>query len=92
MKVLSSSSSSSLGVLTPGGATYDAYTLERWRDPVRSDEMLQQTPSEAGKPWAKILSVGTNMKQMVSGPDGNPKGLFTGMVNTNKHSIILSHL
>ncbi|XP_035687072.1 uncharacterized protein LOC118423138 [Branchiostoma floridae] len=40
--------------------------------------MMQQTPSRQGAPWDKVVSVGTNMKQMVSGPDGAPKAGFTG--------------
>ena len=41
--------------------------------------MQQQTPSEVGAPWNKITSLGTNMKQIVSGPEGNPHGTFTGI-------------
>ncbi|XP_066271208.1 uncharacterized protein [Branchiostoma lanceolatum] len=65
-------------VLSREGITYDAYTLDRWNATVRSDEMMQQTPSRQGAPWDKVVSVGTNMKQMVSGPDGAPKAAFTG--------------
>ena len=61
------------------GITYDAYTLERWSDPDRTDLMMQQTPSAIGAPWDKVTSVGTNMKQIVEGPDGNKKGVFTGI-------------
>ncbi|KAI8483574.1 hypothetical protein Bbelb_386670 [Branchiostoma belcheri] len=65
-------------VLSREGITYDAYTLDRWNATERSDEMMQQTPSRQGAPWDKVVSVGTNMKQMVSGPDGAPKASFTG--------------
>ena len=60
------------------GVTYDAYTLDRWSVAERSDEMQQQTPSRVGEPWIKVTSLGTNMKQIVSGPDGNPLGTFSG--------------
>lgn len=60
------------------GMVYDAYTLDRWYDPDRSDMMLQQSASIAGQSWNKIWSLGTNMKQMTSGPDGNKGGVFTG--------------
>ena len=59
------------------GIVYDAYTLDRWSDPDRSDLMLQQTPHRQGAPWDKVRSVGSNMKQMTSGPDGNPTAAFT---------------
>ena len=72
--------------MTNEGITYDAYTLERWSAPSRSDEMQQQTPSRVGAPWDKVTSLGTNMKQLVSGPDGNPTGDFTG------HSLVDSWL
>ena len=61
------------------GVAYDAYTLDRWSDPARSDEMLQQTPSEQGAPWNKLTSLGTNMRQVATGPDGNVFGTtYTG--------------
>ena len=65
--------------LTNEGVTYDAYTLDRWSEEERQETMEQQTPSEAGAPWNKVTSVGTNMRQMVMGPDGNPKAQFTGL-------------
>ena len=52
---------------------------DRWSDPDRSDLMLQQTPHRQGAPWDKVRSVGSNMKQMTTGPDGNPTAAFTGM-------------
>ncbi len=64
--------------LSQEGAVYDAYTLDRWSEPGRSDEMQQQTPSAIGAPYDKVTSVGTNMKQIISGPDGNMKATFTG--------------
>lgn len=60
------------------GITYDAYTLDRWNETSRSDEMQQQTPSALNAPWDKVTTLGTNMKQLVSGPDGNPTAEFTG--------------
>jgi len=65
-------------VMSNEGITYDAYTLDRWSVSTRSDEMQQQTPSRQGAPWDKVTSLGTNMKQLVSGPDGNPTAEFTG--------------
>ena len=67
--------------LESDGVTYDAYTLDRWSVPERSDEMQQQTPSAMGEPWNKVTSVGTNMKQIVSSPDGNPQGTFEGCLS-----------
>ncbi|ESP04325.1 hypothetical protein LOTGIDRAFT_237425 [Lottia gigantea] len=61
-----------------GGVTYDAYTMDRWNDPKRTDFMEQQSAWKAGEPWNRLDSLGTNMKQMVAGPDGNPLGVFTG--------------
>jgi len=60
--------------------------MERWSDPTRSDEMQQQTPSRVGAPWDKVTSLGTNMKQLVSGPDGNPKAEFTGIIANNSNT------
>ncbi|RUS74245.1 hypothetical protein EGW08_017983 [Elysia chlorotica] len=40
--------------------------------------MQQQTPGEAGKPWNKVTDLGSNMRQLTSGPDGNPLSAFTG--------------
>ena len=65
-------------MMTNDGITYDAYTMERWWDPKRTDELQQQSAWESGQPWNKIIDLGTNLKQMVSGPDGNPSGAFTG--------------
>ncbi|GFR87784.1 endo-1,3(4)-beta-glucanase 1 [Elysia marginata] len=65
-------------LLTDHGAVHDSYTLDRWSDPERSDVMDQQSPSEAGKPWNKLTDMGSNMRQMTSGPDGNPRSAFTG--------------
>ncbi|XP_077988193.1 uncharacterized protein LOC144442692 [Glandiceps talaboti] len=65
-------------VMSKDGVVYDAYTLDRWNVTERSDAMMQQTPHKVDEPWAKVTSLGTNMKQMVSGPDGHPKGVFTG--------------
>ncbi|KAJ8312298.1 hypothetical protein KUTeg_009671 [Tegillarca granosa] len=67
-----------LPILKNDGITYDASTMERWYDPARTDTMQQQSAWESGKPWNKILSMGTNLRQLVSGPDGNPTGVFTG--------------
>ncbi|GFO20908.1 endo-1,3(4)-beta-glucanase 1 [Plakobranchus ocellatus] len=65
-------------LLTDHGAVHDAYTMDRWSDPERTDLMEQQSPWEAGKPWNKLNNLGSNMRQMTSGPDGNPKSAFTG--------------
>ncbi|XP_060068686.1 uncharacterized protein LOC132548810 [Ylistrum balloti] len=60
------------------GMTYDAYTMERWYDPRRTDTMQQQSAWQSGEPWNKIMSLGTNLKQTTSGPDGNRYGTFSG--------------
>ena len=60
------------------GITYDAYTMDRWTDPERTDYMMQQSAWAAGQTWNKLINMGTNMRQVVSGPDGNPGGVFTG--------------
>ena len=65
--------------MSSDGIVYDAYTLDRWSDDERSDEMLQQTPSAEGAPWDKVTSLGTNMKQLVEGPDGAKTAVFEGM-------------
>jgi len=71
------------------GITYDAYTLDRWNATTRTDEMQQQTPSRVGAPWDKVTSLGTNMKQIVSGPDGNPTAEFSG---SSVHCFIIFRL
>ncbi|KAK3084979.1 hypothetical protein FSP39_022319 [Pinctada imbricata] len=65
-------------IMSNEGITYDAYTMDRWTDPERTDYMMQQSAWVSGRPWDKILSMGSNMRQIVSGPDGNPGGVFTG--------------
>jgi hypothetical protein len=65
------------------GIVYDAYTLDRWSDPDRTDMMLQQSASKAGEPWKKLWNLGTNLKQLTSGPDGNKGGIFTGKLFVN---------
>ena len=65
------------------GTVYDAYTLDRWSDPDRTDMMLQQSASKAGEPWIKLWNLGTNLKQLTSGPDGNKGGIFTGKLFVN---------
>ena len=65
-------------MMTNEGIAYDAYTMERWWDSRRTDEMQAQTPGKMGDPNTKRTNLGTNLKQMVSGPDGNPSGQFTG--------------
>ncbi|XP_013398156.1 uncharacterized protein LOC106164701 [Lingula anatina] len=52
--------------------------MDRWNKASRTDEMQQQTLTKVGEPWNKITSMGTNAKQMVTGPDGNPFGTFSG--------------
>ena len=66
------------------GIVWDAYTMERWYDPVRTDLMEQQSAWEQGKPWVKLNDMGTNLKQMVSGPEGNPLGVFSGKKKRNQ--------
>nr|KAG5713536.1 hypothetical protein BaRGS_024584 [Batillaria attramentaria] len=65
-------------MLDKEGVVWDAYTMERWSDPARTDLMQQQSAWEAGHPWVTLDDMGTNLKQMVSGPDGNPFGVFSG--------------
>lgn len=61
------------------GIVYDAYTMDRWTDPERTDAMTQQSASAKGQKWNVLLDLGTNLKQMVAGPDGNKGGVFTGI-------------
>lgn len=61
------------------GIVYDAYTMDRWTDPERTDAMTQQSASVKGQKWNVLLDLGTNLKQMVAGPDGNKGGVFTGI-------------
>ncbi|XP_038058080.1 uncharacterized protein LOC119729546 [Patiria miniata] len=65
-------------LMTKEGITYEAYTLDRWNQTARQDPFYQLTPGKNGAPWEKIVSMGTNLKQMVSGPDGAPLAAFTG--------------
>jgi hypothetical protein len=58
------------------GIVYDAYTMDRWTDPERTDAMTQQSASAKGQKWNVLLDLGTNLKQMVAGPDGNKGGVF----------------
>ncbi|XP_071940914.1 uncharacterized protein [Antedon mediterranea] len=66
-------------IMNEDGITYDAYTLERWNASTRSDTFHQLTPGKKDNPWIKLDSLGTGMKQMVSGPDSNPFSKFTGL-------------
>ncbi|XP_048238379.1 uncharacterized protein LOC124110988 [Haliotis rufescens] len=66
------------GTLENNGVTYDAYTMDRWTDTKRTDFMDQQSAWKKGEPWSRLLDLGSNMKQMVAGPDGNPMGVFDG--------------
>ncbi|XP_023932662.1 uncharacterized protein LOC106163518 [Lingula anatina] len=66
-------------VMGADGIVYDSYaTLDRWNKSSRTDQMQEQTLSEQGKPWNKVTSMGTNVKQLVAGPDGNPTAIFDG--------------
>ncbi|XP_022088431.1 LOW QUALITY PROTEIN: uncharacterized protein LOC110978068 [Acanthaster planci] len=65
-------------LITDDGITYDAFTLDRWNHTDRQDPFYQLTPGRAGAPWEKVVSLGTNMKQIASGPDGAPLAAFTG--------------
>ncbi|CAG5121184.1 unnamed protein product, partial [Candidula unifasciata] len=40
--------------------------------------MEQQSPSQAGKPWIKLDDMGSNVRQMTQGPDGNKQSGFNG--------------
>jgi hypothetical protein len=35
------------------------------------------------EPWKKLWNLGTNLKQLTSGPDGNKGGIFTGKLFVN---------
>ena len=48
-----------------------------------------QTPSRVGEPWVKVTSLGTNMKQIVSAPDGTPTSDFTGRPRYDDHRYIM---
>lgn len=69
-----------LAIMTSSGIVYDAYTMDRWTDPERTDLMMQQSAWKSGEPWNKLTDMGTNMRQVVSGPDGNPGGVFSGNI------------
>ncbi|BFZ06759.1 hypothetical protein BsWGS_09798 [Bradybaena similaris] len=60
------------------GVVYDAFTLDRWSDPDRTNFMEQQSASQAGKPWVKLDDMGSNVRQMTQGPDGNKQAAFNG--------------
>ncbi|KAL4223236.1 hypothetical protein ACF0H5_016708 [Mactra antiquata] len=60
------------------GITYDAFEFRRFMDPERTILADQQSISEEGKPWNRLLDLGTNFFQKVSGPDGNPLSGFNG--------------
>lgn len=62
------------------GVVYDAFTLDRWSDPERTNFMEQQSASQAGKPWVKLDDMGSNVRQMTQGPDGNKQSGFNGIV------------
>ena len=65
-------------IMDKRGIIYESYTLDRWTDPKRTDEMFQFTPGKSGMPWEKIHSVGGEMQQTNSGPDGTPLSTFSG--------------
>ncbi|XP_062571613.1 uncharacterized protein LOC134233642 isoform X1 [Saccostrea cucullata] len=65
-------------IMNSAGIVYDAYTMDRWTNPDRTDLMMQQSAWKSGEPWNKLTDMGTNMRQVVSGPDGNPGGEFSG--------------
>ncbi|KAH3888810.1 hypothetical protein DPMN_012848 [Dreissena polymorpha] len=60
------------------GIVYDAFEFKRFYDPERTVYADGQSMPEEGRPWHRILELGTNMFQKVSGPDGNPLGNFDG--------------
>ncbi|XP_071488268.1 uncharacterized protein [Diadema antillarum] len=60
------------------GVTYEAYTLDRWTDPIRQDPSYQMTPGREEAPWEKMEWFGAGMKQMVSAPDSMPLSIFSG--------------
>ncbi|XP_065933753.1 uncharacterized protein [Magallana gigas] len=54
-----------LAIMTSSGIVYDAYTMDRWTDPERTDLMMQQSAWKSGEPWNKLTDMGTNMRQVV---------------------------
>ncbi|XP_060605019.1 uncharacterized protein LOC132757683 [Ruditapes philippinarum] len=60
------------------GIAYDAFEFKRFIDPERTVYADGQSIWEEGRPWHRLLDLGTNMFQKVSGPDGNPLGNFDG--------------
>ncbi|XP_045173463.2 uncharacterized protein LOC123535015 [Mercenaria mercenaria] len=60
------------------GIAYDAFEFKRFTDPERTVYADGQSIWEEGRPWHRLLDLGTNMFQKVSGPDGNPLGNFDG--------------
>lgn len=62
------------------GIVYDAFEFKRFVDPERTVYADGQSIWEEGKPWHRILELGTNMFQKITGPDGNPLGNFNGKV------------
>ncbi|XP_055868540.1 uncharacterized protein LOC106053486 [Biomphalaria glabrata] len=65
-------------LLTNQGSVLDANPMNRWSDPKRTDFMEQQSAWEQGKPWNKLNDMGSNLRQMTSGPDGTPLAGFSG--------------
>lgn len=76
-------------LLTTDGVVLDAYTMDRWTDPKRTDFMEQQSAWEQGKPWNKLNDMGSNMRQMTSGPDGNPMSGFSGALQLIRDVVVL---
>jgi hypothetical protein len=65
------------------GIAYDAFEFKRFIDPERTVYADGQSIWEEGRPWHRLLDLGTNMFQKVSGPDGNPLGNFDGNNSNN---------
>jgi len=65
------------------GIVYDAFEFKRFVDSERTIYADGQSLWEEGKPWHRLLDMGTNMFQKISGPDGNPLGNFNGNLMSN---------
>ena len=60
------------------GIVYDPFEFRRFWDRERTILADQQSATVDGEPWHRLLNLGTNMFQKVSGPDGNPLSGFNG--------------
>ncbi|XP_052801838.1 uncharacterized protein LOC128232367 [Mya arenaria] len=67
-----------MSTMKADGIVYDAFEFKRFMDPERTIYADGQSLWEEGRPWHRLLELGTNMFQKISGPDGNPLGNFDG--------------